>query len=67
MSKFIFWNKLGRVLAIDPMNFRYSEKTKISLNSGILKIEYYNNKNFKNLKFSNLNISKFFKSKFWYS
>ena len=39
---------------------------KITLNSGILKIEYYNNKNLKNLKFSKLNISKFFKPKFRY-
>ena len=43
------------------------KKMKITLNSGILKMAYYNNKNFKNLKFSKLNMSKFFKFKFRYS
>ena len=60
MSKFILYNELGRVLAIDPVHFRYSEEIKITLNSGILKIEYFNNKNFKNLKFSKLNMLKNF-------
>ena len=49
------------------INFIYSEKMKITLDSGILKMAYYNNKNFKNLKFLKLNISKFCKSKFRYS
>ena len=47
--------------------FQILREKKITLNFGILKIEYDNNKNFKNLTFLKLIIPNFFKSKFRYS